>query len=109
MPKSTILTRAWQTEGKILVPPGVPMHMYGDPSLRTMVGAMELSIRFPPATELAFPGLGSKSPMQLLRSIPVPWAVTFEPKAEKRVWVAATMFPSESMAETWVVLPPSPT
>ena len=71
----------------------------------TMVGAMELSIRFPPATEFALPGLGSKRPMQVLSSIPVPGVVTFEPKPENSVWVAATMFPSESMTETWVVCP----
>src|SRR5262245_13608741 len=76
---------AWNTDGKILEPPGSPSARTGRPSRDTIVGAIELVMRFPDATDRACPGCGSKRPIVLLSRRPVPGTVAFEPKVAS--WV----------------------
>src|SRR5262245_51791275 len=94
---------AWNTEGKILEPPGSPTARTGRPSRDPIVGAIELVMRFLGATDRACPGWGSKRPIVLLSRRPVPGTVAFEPKVASIVCVAATTLPSPSATVTWVV------
>src|SRR5215475_8447264 len=94
---------AWNTEGKILEPPGSPSARTGRPSRDTIVGAIELVIRFPGAIDRACPGCGSNTPIVLLSRRPVPGTVAFDPKAASIVCVAATTLPSPSATGTCVV------
>ena len=91
-------------------PPGRPSASTGRPSRSTMVGAMELVMRLPGATESVWFGCGSKRAIVLFRSMPVPGTIAFAPKRLLIVCVAPTTLPSASATVTWVVWgAPAPT
>src|SRR5882672_9226842 len=82
---------AWSTEGKMRAPPGRPSAMAGRPSRSTSVGAMELVMRVPGATESVWPGCGSKRNIVLFSSTPVPGAIAREPNRLLIVCVDGTV------------------
>ena len=86
----------WNTEVKMVLPPGVPMTMVTLPaSSRSRVGVMEDSMRFPgwislavlPTTPKIFgvPALALKSSISLLRRKPAPSTTTPLPKDQLMV------------------------
>ena len=96
MPKSRRFTITWNTEVKMVLPPGVPMTRVTFPaSSSSSVGVMEDSMRFPgwislavlPMTPkiLGVPGLALKSSISLLRRKPAPSTTTPLPKAQLMV------------------------
>ena len=84
-------------------PPGRPSASAGRPSRSTIVGAIELVMRLPGATDSAWPGCGSKSAIVLFSSMPVPGTIAVEPNRLLIVCVAATTLPSPSATVTCVV------
>ena len=90
MPKSMTFMMAWNTEVKIVDPPGVPTTMATAPSSSRIVGVMDDSMRLPgwisfaslPTTPYAFgtPGLMLKSSISLFSRNPAPVTTTPLPK-----------------------------
>src|SRR5258708_13440873 len=83
-------------------PPDAPMENHGLPSLATTTGQMLQSGRLPGAIELGRLGSGSNHSMPLFMVMPVLGSMTPEPNSDIRVWVSATMLPSESAAQKCV-------
>ena len=79
------------------------MQNHGLPSLATTTGQMLHSGRLPGAIELGRSGSGSNHSMPLFMVMPVLGSITQEPNSDIRVWVSATMLPSESAAQKCVV------
>ena len=107
IPKSMTLEITCAMRHMILRPPGAPTVRKGLPFFSATTGDMLLRPRLKPVIEFAAPGLGLKTTIPLLRSMPVPGTMTLEPKPPTAVCVQATMFLSLSMTLKWVVQSPS--
>ena len=93
----------------IVLPPGLPVTSTTRPSLVTMVGVCELSIRLPGSTRFGAvpiepsrsvcPGFQLKSPISLFSRNPPPRTTTREPKLCSNVYVLATAIPDLSITE----------
>src|SRR3982751_3078593 len=85
-------------------PPEAPMQNHGWPPLTPTTGQILHSGRLPAAIELGRLASGSNHSMPLFIVMPVLGSITQDPNSDIRVWVSATMLPSESAAQKCVVL-----
>ncbi len=94
MAKSTTLRIVCRTELMMTLPPGAPTTMKGAPSRSRMVGTMPVVRALPGAIELARPGTGSASFIELFQTKPRPGVTT--PAPVPSVCVSETALPASS-------------
>ena len=91
MSKSMTFRMACRFPIVIVVPPGAPTSRIGSSPLKTIVGDIAEKRALPGASDPGFPGLGSKTIMQLLYMKPSPSVM--QPADEPSEWVMLTQLP----------------